>query len=452
MKNPSIATPTAPGVSRRGFLGSASKVVAGSALLGALPISRFAHGAGADDTLKLALIGCGGRGSGATGQALTTGACRLVAMADAFKDSLEASYNGLKQKFGDKVDVPADRRFVGLEAYQQAIAAADVVVLGAPPGFRPQHFEETVKQGKHAFLEKPVATDAPGIRRMLAAVEESKKKNLKVVVGLQRHYQPGYIEAAKRVHDGAIGRITALRCYWNDAGVWVNPREKVAQMLGRTPTEMEFQMKNWYYFTWLSGDHIVEQHVHNIDVCNWLMKDYPTRCQGMGGRQIRVAKEYGEIFDHHAVEFQYKDGTRMFSFCRHMPNCWSSVTEHAVGTTGSCELSNTQWIIRDDKGKIAWRFKSEVPVDPYQVEHDVLFDAIKNNKELNDAENGTRSTMSGIMGRLATYSGQQILLDDALESAVDLFPAKLAWDAPPKVLPDKDGFYPVPQPGKSNVI
>ncbi len=451
MKTTTLFTPS-QSLSRRDFLGSTSKVVAGGALLGALPVDRFAHGAGADDTLKLALIGCGGRGSGATAQALTTGNVKLVAMADAFKDNLANSLNGLKQKFADHMDVPADRQFVGLDAYKQAIALADVVVLAAPPGFRPMHFEEAVKQGKHVFMEKPVATDAPGIRKMLAAAEESKKKNLRVVVGLQRRYQPGYLEAIKRLHDGAIGRITAMRCYWNDAGVWVNPREKVAQMLGRQPTEMEFQMKNWYYFVWLSGDHIVEQHVHNIDVCNWVKQEYPAKCQGMGGRQLRTGKEHGEIFDHHAVEFEYADGTRMFSHCRHMPNCWTSVTEHAIGTNGTCEMSNTAWIIRDPSKKITWRFRAEAPVDPYQREHDALFDAIRNNKELNDAENGTHSTMSGIMGRLATYSGQQILLDDAMASEINLFPEKLAWDASPRVLPDKDGFYPIAIPGKTNVI
>jgi predicted dehydrogenase len=256
--------------------------------------------------LKIALIGCGGRGSGAANQALNVPGTKLVAMADAFKDRLEGALNNIKQAQGAKVDVPAERQFVGFDGYKQAMALADVVILATPPGFRPFHFEEAVKQGKHVFMEKPVATDGPGVRRVLAAAAEAKAKNLKVGVGLQRHHQPGYIETLKRIHDGAIGDITSLRVYWNDGGVWVNPR-KPGQ------TEMEHQMRNWYYFNWLCGDHICEQHIHNLDVGNWIKNAYPVRCHGMGGRQVRTAKEYGEIFDHHAVEYEYADGSRMYS-------------------------------------------------------------------------------------------------------------------------------------------
>jgi predicted dehydrogenase len=454
--NKTSLPPTQSPITRRSFLGATSKAVAGGALLGALPVERFALGAASSDVLKIALIGCGGRGSGATAQALTAGDnVKLVAMADAFKDRLDSSLKELRATpQAAKVDVPADRQFVGLDAYKQAIALADVVVLAAPPGFRPLHFEEAVKQGKHVFMEKPVATDGPGVRKMLAAAEESKKKNLKVVVGLQRRYQPGYIETMKRLHDGAIGSVVAMRCYWNDAGVWVHPREEVAQMLGHPPTEMEFQMKNWYYFVWLSGDHIVEQHVHNLDVGNWVKDDYPIKCHGLGGRQVRIGKEYGEIFDHHAVEFEYKNGTRMFSQCRHIRGCWPNVTEHVMGANGSCEMNanGNLWVMRDAANKIAWRYRSEKAVDPYQQEHVELFDAIRNDKPLNDAERGTKSTLTGIMGRMATYSGVQILWEDALNTEINLFPDKLAWDAQPKLLPDKDGFYPVAVPGKTVTV
>jgi myo-inositol 2-dehydrogenase / D-chiro-inositol 1-dehydrogenase len=430
-------------LTRRSFLGSTSKLVAGGALLGALPVERFAHGAAADGLLKVALIGCGGRGSGAANQALNTGKCKLVAMADAFQDRMTGSLNSLRNAHADHVDVPASRMFTGFEGYKAATDEADVVVLGAPPGFRPLHYEYAVQKGKHIFMEKPVATDGPGIRKMLAAAEEAKKKNLKIVVGLQRRYEPGYLETIQRIRDGAIGEVVAMRCYWNDAGVWVNPRQP-------NQTEMEFQMRNWYYFVWLSGDHIVEQHVHNLDVCNWVKGAYPRRCQGMGGRQVRTAKEYGEIFDHHAVEFEYPDGTRMFSQCRHIRNCWSNVSEHAVGTTGTCEVGKPH-VIRDLNGKITWRFRA-VNVDPYQKEHDVLFDAIVNNTPHDDSDYGIKSTLTGIRGRMATYGGQQVLWDDALESEINLFPDKLAWDAMPKVLPDADGFYPVAVPGRSVVV
>ena len=433
-------------ITRRGFLGATSKAAAGGALLGALPVSRFAHGADVGGLVKIALIGCGGRGSGATSQALTTGKCKLVAMGDTYKDKLEGSLQNLKSKHADVVDVPADRQFIGFEAYKAAIDAADVAILGTPPGFRPQHYEYAVKQGKHIFMEKPVASDAPGIRKMLVAAEEAKKKNLKIVVGLQRRYQPGYREAVKRVQDGAIGRVTAMRCYWNDAGVWVNPRQP-------NQTEMDYQMRNWYYFVWLSGDHIVEQHVHNIDVCNWVADSYPKKCHGMGGRQVRTGKDYGEIFDHHAVEFEYEGGVRMFSQCRHIRGCWSNVSEHVMGAEGTCEMNASgTWVIRDPKNKILWRYRPEKAVDPYQQEHEELFDAILTNKPLDNSDYGIKSTMSGIMGRMATYGGTQVLWEDALASEINLFPEKLAWDALPKLLPDKDGFYPVAVPGKTVTV
>ena len=432
--------PNNPQLSRRHFLSTASKAVAGGALIGALPVNRFAHGASGQGPLKLALIGCGGRGSGAANQALTTGKVQLVAMADVFPDRLQSSLTNLRNRHSDKINVTADRQFIGFHGYKDAIAEADVVILGTPPGFRPMQFEEAVKQGKHCFLEKPVATDAPGIRRMLKATEESKKKNLKVVVGLQRHYQPSYIETIKRIHDGAIGDVVAMRCYWNDAGVWVKPREPGW-------TEMEYQMHNWYYFVWLSGDHIVEQHVHNIDVCNWVKGEYPTKARGMGGREVRTGKEYGQIYDHHAVEFEYQDGTRLFSQCRHMRGCWNNVSEHVMGSKGIADVGGG--IIRGDE---RWRYRSRTRVDPYQEEHEKLMDAIINDTPLNDGYNGTMSTLNGIMGRLATYSGQQILSEDVLESEIDLFPETLAWDAMPKDLPNDEGFYSVAVPGQTVVV
>src|SRR5687767_8014471 len=290
--------------SRRHFLKNSSKAMAGTALLSGLAVERFAHGAiSPSDTVRIALVGCGGRGTGAANHALSTqGPVKLVAVADAFKPQTDRALNQLKGH-KDKLEVPEEHRFVGFDAYKQAIALADVVILASPPGFRPIHFEEAVKQGKHVFMEKPVAVDAPGVRKVLAAAEEAKKKNLKIGVGLQRHHQPGYIETIKRLHDGAIGDIVAMRAYWNDAGVWVRPRQP-------NQTEMQYQMRNWYYFNWLSGDHINEQHIHNIDVINWVKKGYPVKAQGQGGRQVRVGKDYGEIFDHHFVEFEYADGSR----------------------------------------------------------------------------------------------------------------------------------------------
>jgi myo-inositol 2-dehydrogenase/D-chiro-inositol 1-dehydrogenase len=429
---------------RRNFLKTTSTAV-GGALLGGLSIERSAYAAG-DDTVKIALIGCGGRGSGAANQALSTsGSVRLVAVADVFKDRMEGSLKSLQAAHKEKVDVPEDRKFIGFDAYKQAIALSDVAILSTPPGFRPIHFEEAVRQGKNIFMEKPVAVDGPGVRRVLAAAEEAKKKNLKIGVGLQRHHQAGYIETIKRLHDGAIGNIVSMRCYWNGNTPWVKKRAELESAAGRRLSEMEYQMRNWYYFVWLCGDHICEQHIHNLDVINWVKNGYPVRANGMGGCEVRKGPDYGEIFDHHAVEFEYADESRCSSQCRHILGCWNSVSEHVVGTKGSCDVSG--YTIRGDN---AWRFGGGNTRDPYQQEHDDFFDAIRNNKPYNEVENGAKSTLTAIMGRMATYSGKTIEWNQALNSPVDHMPKIFAMDAPAPVFPGPDGLYPIPVPGNSD--
>ncbi|HSU55180.1 MAG TPA: Gfo/Idh/MocA family oxidoreductase [Candidatus Dormibacteraeota bacterium] len=446
--NPTDQNPSDSRLNRRSFLKTASAAVAGTSVLGGLSIERSAFAAGSD-TLKLALIGCGGRGSGAANQALSTeGSIKLVAMADVFKDHLEGSLRNLSQQHKDKVDVPPERQFTGFDAYKQAIALADVVILATPPGFRPMQFEEAVRQGKNIFTEKPVATDAPGVRRFMAAAEESKKKGLKVVVGLQRHYDEGYRETIKRLHDGQIGDIVATRCYWNGQTPWLHRRAELEKDCGHKLTEMEYQMRNWYYFTWICGDHIVEQHIHNLDVINWVKQGHPVRAQGMGGCEVRKGLDYGEIFDHHAVEFEFADGSRSFSFCRHIHGCWDNVSEHVIGTKGTCDVGSH--IIR---GANQWRFKKEGGIrDPYQAEHDELFACIRNDKPINNADYGASSTMTAILGRMATYSGKMIEWDDALKSNISLMPDKLSMDAEPKVLPDANGLYKLPVPGQTKVV
>ncbi len=423
-------------LSRRRFLTSTSAALAGGTLLPGL--ADAGPGARRDDPLRVALIGCGGRGTGAASQALSTaGDVRLAAAADAFSNRLEGSLEYLKGAHGDKVDVPAERRFVGFDAYQKAIDSdVDVVILTTPPGFRPIHFEYAVQKGRHVFMEKPVAVDGPGIRRVLAAAEVAKSKDLKVGVGLQRHHDARYIETVKRIQEGAIGDIVLLRAYWDGAGVWVNPREA-------GQTEMEYQMRNWYYFNWLCGDHIVEQHIHNLDVCNWVMGDYPVSAQGQGGRQVRTGIEFGEIYDHHAVEYTYASGTKLLSQCRHIPGAWSSVSEHAHGTSGTANIGAGRI---ESFGDWSWRWRGDVP-DAYQVEHDVLFAAIRNGTPHNEAEVGAKSTMTAILGRMATYSGKVVSWDDALNSELALVPKAYAWDAEPPTLPDTEGRYPIPTPG-----
>jgi predicted dehydrogenase len=440
------STPDSPRT-RRDFLKTTSAAVVGASVLGGLSIERSAFAAGSD-TLKLALIGCGGRGSGAADQALKTeGPIKLVAMADTFKDKLEGSLNNLSKIHKEKVDVPPERQFIGFDAYKEAIALADVVILATPPGFRPMQFEEAVKQGKNIFTEKPVATDAPGVRRFMAAAAESKKKGLKVVVGLQRHYDEGYRQTIQRLDDGAIGDIVAMRCYWNGQTPWLNRRADLDKQCGHKLTEMEYQMRNWYYFTWICGDHIVEQHIHNLDVINWVKKGHPIRAQGMGGCEVRKGLDNGEIFDHHAVEFEYPDGSRLFSFCRHIHGCWNSVSEHVIGTKGTCDVSNH--VIR---GPNQWRLKREGIRDAYQQEHDELFDAIRNNKPRNDTEYGAYSTMTAILGRMCTYSGKMIEWDEALASEKVLMPDKLDFDANPKSMPDANGLYKLAIPGQTITV
>ena len=430
---------------RREFI-KASALVAGGVMM-SMPTWAGVNSS-VDDTIKIALIGCGDRGTGAAFQALSTKFnIKLVAMADAFQDRLDNSYKLLTEKFKEKIDVPKERQFVGFDAYKQAIALADVVLLVTPPGFRPIHFEEAVNQGKHIFMEKPVAVDSPGIRKVLAAAEIAKQKKLNVVVGLQRRYQTNYREVLKRIQDGAVGDIYAGQVYWNSGGVWVKPRTA-------NQTEMNYQMRNWYYFNWLCGDHIVEQHVHNIDIANWVKNAYPVSVQGTGSQAWRTGKDYGEIYDNHAVELKYADGSVIYSQCRHFEGTSNRVDESFQGTKGKVYLSaNNSGKLWDHKGNELYNHNTKGNANPYQTEHDELFEAIsKREYKFWDAERGAKSCFTAIIGRYATYSGQIIKWEDALKAENSLMPDVLSWDANPKVLPDANGLYPVARPGKVKVI
>ena len=436
--------------SRRDFIRQ-STMAAGSLM--ALPLASKAEffNSSADDSIKIALVGCGGRGTGAALQALLTKQnVKLVAMADVFRDRVDGCYKNLTAddlsdwskasgNVKDRVTVKEENKFVGFDGYKKAIAMADVVILTTPPGFRPLHFEEVVKQGKHAFVEKPLATDPAGIKRVLDAAVTARQKKLNIVVGLQRHYQNSYRELHKRMKDGMIGDIVSAQAWWNNEGVWMNPR-KPGQ------TEMEYQLRNWYYFNWICGDHIVEQHIHNLDAVNWFKGGYPVKAQGMGGREVRKGKDYGEIFDHHYVEFQYADGTILNSQCRHIKGTMSKVDEQIVGTKGTiyCGAMN----IADRKGNVVYQFDKAKENNPYQTEHDELFEAIaKGEYKFDDTDNGARSTMTSILGRMATYSGQVVEFDKALNSGMSLQPATYGWDADMPSKPDANGLYPIAVPG-----
>ena len=432
---------------RRDFL----KRTSGAAVAGALGIARGAHAAGSD-VIRIALVGCGGRGTAAAVQALSasTANVRLVAMADVFGDRLESSLATIQKRFApqgsEKVDVPKERQFVGLDAYQQAIACdVHAVLLVTPPGFRPMQFEAAVKAGRHVFMEKPVAVDAPGVRRILAASQEADKKKLSVAVGFTYRHEKNHIECVKRIQDGEIGEVTHMRALYCNAGVWVRPR-KPGQ------SELEYQLRNWYYFTWLSGDHIVEQHQYTLHTINWLKGEmHPVECHGMGGRQVRIGKDYGEIFDHHANEYLYPDGSRLTSFCRHMPGCWDSgYTAHAYGTKGHADMKNVLECVLTLKGQppTVWRHGP----DPYQVEHNDLFGSIARSQPYNEAPFDAHATMTAILGRMATYSGKRITWEEAFDSNVSVGPEHVTWDTVPPAKPGVDGIYSCAIPGVTKVV
>ena len=429
--------------SRRDFVKDSSLLASGLLLTPSLlSTSPFRKN---ETFLKLAVVGCGGRGTGAVVQALKADEhVQLVAMADAFKDQIDSSFENISKIFDpSRIPVKPSMKFHGFGSYKKAIDEADVVILTTPPGFRPQHFEYAISQGKHVFMEKPVATDVVGIKKVLEAAKVAANKKLNVVVGLQRRYQSSYLETLNLIRKGSIGKIVSGQVYWNSGGVWVRPRKEEY-------TEMEYQMRNWYYFNWLCGDHILEQHVHNIDVANWFVGEHPIKAQGMGGREVRNGKDHGQIFDHHFVEFEYPSGAIISSQCRHQKGCLSRVSETFQGTLGTSETSGgNRALLKSYAGDIIYKHDDEIDKNPYQVEHDKLFAAIRNGDVINNVDFGASSTMTAIMGRMATYSGQQITWEEAMASNLELVPDEdsLTFDSLPPVVPDSNGNYPIPVPG-----
>ena len=418
-------------INRRSFVKGAA-----AAGLSTLTIAKSAHAAGSD-VVKFGLIGCGGRGTGAASQIMNSEhPTKLVAMADAFMDKVEGSHNRLSKQYKDKVTVTKDTMFAGFDAAQNVINSdVDLVVLATPPGFRPFHLEAAIKAGKHVFMEKPVCVDGAGAQKVLEATAAAKKKNLAIGVGLQRRHQPNYMETIKRLQDGAIGDILYMRAFWNGGGVWTRKRQP-------GQSELEYQMRNWYYFNWLCGDHITEQHIHNLDVINWLKNAYPVKANGMGGREVRGnpandsdAKEHGEIFDHHFVEYEYADGTRMYSQCRHQRNCFNSVSEHAYGSKGYSDINRSIIMSGDEP----WKFRGK-NVSGHQQEQLDLIDTLAKGEVYNEGEYGAMSSMTSVLGRLATYSGKVVSMDQALKSGSTM-PDNISWSSEAPVSPDENGFY-----------
>lgn len=425
---------------------------AGAALLQTRLAGAFASG---DETIKVALVGCGSRGTGAICQALSTkGPIKLWAMADVYSDRLERSLKNLLKGmtsaytrtvhagFKSQIDVPPERRFVGFDAYRQAIqSGVDLVILTTPPHFRPAHFEYAVEQGKHLFMEKPLAVDAPGIRRLMAANEEAKRKSLRVGVGLMSRHNLRVQQTIQKIHDGVLGPINLMRSYCN-TGLFRDTSPRPPQQ-----TEMDYQLRNPYHFLWLGGDYFIDNMTHFLDLCNWAKGAHPVEAQGQGGRSLYLPMQSGDTFDHHAVEFTYADGVKIFTQIRQMPGCWNRACVYVHGPDGLAELPRGQI----NKGKHPWRFRGTVP-NPYQAEHDVLVEAIRKGTPHNEVEYGATTTMTAILGRMASYSGQMLRWDEALQSSISLAPKRYAFDAKPPVVADSTGRYPVAIPGTTKVL
>ena len=421
------------GFSRRQFLQRSSLALAGAAAAAKVP-SVHAAPVGTEIEIKIGLIGCGGRGTGAVLDAIgaatnviypATGyhtedvaqgariekkGIRVVALADLFEDRLAACRAQLA-KLG--IEIPKDVCFIGFDAYKQLLAVPEVnyVILATPPHFRPMHLGAAIEAGKHAFMEKPAAVDVPGVKLVMEAGELAKQKGLGIAAGMQRRHLRSYQETIKRLKDGAIGQIVCAKCYWNGGEIWVIPRQAGW-------SDMEWQLRNWNYFTWLSGDHIIEQHVHNIDIMNWVLGAHPLKAvSGLGGRQVRTGKQHGHIFDHFAVEFEYPGGVSMFSQCRQINGCRNMVGETVVGTHGTSNCSN---LIRPKSGE-TWRFREREP-SPYRQEHVDLITSIRDGNPINEAQAVAESTMTGIIGREAVYSGQEVQWDTAMKSTKRLGP------------------------------
>ncbi|MBL1216692.1 MAG: gfo/Idh/MocA family oxidoreductase [Planctomycetes bacterium] len=424
-------------VSRRDFVRTAAAATAAVPFLGEGALAARTAQVSGKDELRVGLIGCGGRGTGAAVNSIDAAdRVRLVAMADVFPDRLKSSRSNLEQHNSEKATVSDDMCFVGFDAYRQLLEHADVdlVILATPPHFRPMQLQAAIEAGKHVFMEKPVAVDPVGVRTVIAAGGVAQRRGLGIVAGTQRRHELCYLDVMKRIEDGLIGDVVAARCYWNQQGLWhKDPQPEWS--------DMEWQLRNWLYFTWLSGDHICEQHIHNLDVINWAMGGPPTKALGLGGRETRTDPVFGQIFDHHAIEYEYPDGRFCMSMCRQMDGCESRVEEVINGTKGrSITSSNRARII----GETDWSFSGKNP-NPYVQEHKDLISSIENGTPLNEAKRVAESTLTAIMGRMATYTGKSVTWDFAMnESKLDLTPP--AYEFGPMPMP------PVAVPGRTPLV
>jgi len=417
--------------SRRDFLAT-------SAIAGGLALAPNLF-AGQNSALKVGLVGCGGRGTGAAKNTLVADSnVKLTAMADLFEDKVKSSLATLQKnkRLAPQIDVKPDMIFTGFDGYKKVIDACDVVLLTTTPHFRPIHLKAAIDAGKHVFAEKPIAVDAPGVRSVLATAKKAKEKNLSLLIGFCYRWEFSKRETVKRVHDGAIGDVTQIHVNYitGDPGRYFEMKEPM--------DTMEYQMRNWYYFTWTSGDHIVEQHCHNHDKAAWVMKgEYPVSAYGLGGRQSRTDPKLGNIFDHHTVVYEYKNGVRCLSVCRQFtaPGLYNDVSDHIVGTKGTAELMKHTVTANGN----VWEFDGPNS-DMYDQEHIEFYQGIRGGNPINNGIEGAHSTLMSLMGRMATYTGQKITWDMAMKSKEDLSPPKYEW-GPLK-------YKPVAVPGKTKFV
>lgn len=420
-------------MSRRDFM-KTSAAVSAAAMLSP---TRNVFAAGSDK-IRIGLIGCGRRGTGAAKNCvLSSDGVELVAMGDLFRDKLDKCLANLSKMVDDKVSVTKDTCFVGFDAYKKVLECdVDLVLLVTPPGFRPLHLKAAVEAGKHVFMEKPVAVDPVGARSIIESSELAGKKGLAIVAGTQRRHQLNYIEIIRRIRNGDIGRIVAAQCYWiGDYNYY--------KAVKRRPdwSDMEWQCRNWNYFTWLGGDHIVEQHVHNLDIINWAMQANPVKCIGMGGREVRTGPEYGHIFDHFAVEYEYENGVRVSSMCRQMQGCTNRVSENIVGSNGSAYTTGSVGRIT---GQNQFNYDGPKP-SPFIQEHTDLIASIRKGRPLNEGKRIAESTLMAIMGRMSAYTGRALKWDWMMNaSELDLTPPKYEFGDLP--------VPPVPVPGKTKLV
>jgi predicted dehydrogenase len=400
-------------ISRRDFVAS----TAAAAAAATVPRAAFGIGRPDADPIRIGVIGCGGRGTGAVRNALEASEnVSVTALGDLFPDKLAAARANFADAAGQDADFAAKYRvtdehcFVGFDAYRQVLATdVELVILATPPAFRSEHLGAAVAAGKHVFMEKPVAVDVATALAVIGASDRARAKGLGIVAGTQRRHDPRYIETIRRIHDGAIGEVITGQVYWNQGGLWSFPRQPEW-------SDTEFQLRNWLYYTWASGDHIVEQHVHNLDVANWVMGSHPIRALGLGGRQTRTDPLYGHIFDHFAIEYEYADGRRILSMCRQQDGTASRVGERFQGSEGNSNAYNTI------EGPNAWAHPRLEGMNPYVEEHRDLVASIRAGTPLNEGRRIAESTLTAILGREAAYTGQALSWEELLESGLAITP------------------------------